>query len=281
MTIPPADKTDKTDETPAGGNEWGIPDWRDPAAYGDVTRWKFSRWRWEFHRRRGDLRSYFDQHAERCWRYWQQFVGDPTAPGAELQPHERGFYVTVEREARDRLGYSLLPNPRIGDQSDMLLWTGYLSGDARVQTIEGNHCSIGQYLKLHGIHLSDEQRAFVGADWLAAVPVRNLGRDRIAIIFDLNRPLEAQIKMARDVLQASNDLRGKSSQKRRHPAKWLVCLRTLDAREAGASWRQIADAFYAERILSRYKDPSGGYSPPPPQAASALWKVAKGLQSNF
>ncbi|OYX77865.1 MAG: hypothetical protein B7Y82_04705 [Sphingomonadales bacterium 32-65-25] len=163
----------------------------------------------------------------------------------------------------------------------MLLWTGYLGGDAQVQTIEGDHCSIGQYLALHGTHLSNEQKAFLGADWLAAVPVRNLGRDRIAVVFDLNRPLEAQIKLASGLLKAKNELRGKTSQRRRHPAKWLDCLRAIDAREAGASWQEIADLFYTQGVLSRYKSPAGGYTSPPKQAARALWLVAKGVQSNF
>lgn len=281
MTLPPADKTDKTDETPAAVNEWGIPDWRDLAAYGDVKRWASSRWRWEYHRRRADLRTYFDQNAERCWHYWQPFVGKPGFDGAHLKPDQRGFYVTVEHMARERLGYGLLPNPRIGDQPDMLLWTGYLGGDAQVQTIEGDRCNIGQYLDLHGICLTDEQKAFLGADWLAAVPVLNLGRDRIAVVFDLNRPLEAQIELASGVLKASNELRGRPSQKRRHAEKWLKWLRVIDAHDAGATWREIADLFYKQGVLSRYKSPEGGYTSPPPQAARALWLAAKGLQSNF
>lgn len=32
-------------------NEWGIPDWRNPATYGDVLIWSYMRWRWEFRRR--------------------------------------------------------------------------------------------------------------------------------------------------------------------------------------------------------------------------------------
>lgn len=36
--------------------EWGLPDWRDAASYGEVKEWTFMRWRWEFYRRRDDLR---------------------------------------------------------------------------------------------------------------------------------------------------------------------------------------------------------------------------------
>ena len=43
-------------------NEWGIPDWRDAQAYGDTSKWTIYRWRWEFYRRRSDLRECFDAH---------------------------------------------------------------------------------------------------------------------------------------------------------------------------------------------------------------------------
>jgi hypothetical protein len=37
-------------------NEWGIPDYRDLAGYGQVGDWTRDRWRWEFSRLREDLR---------------------------------------------------------------------------------------------------------------------------------------------------------------------------------------------------------------------------------
>jgi len=37
----------KADSPAATTATWGIPDWRDAAAYGDTTRWDFNRWRWE------------------------------------------------------------------------------------------------------------------------------------------------------------------------------------------------------------------------------------------
>jgi len=62
------DKTDRTDKTPPATR--GTPDWRDAAAYGDVKRWTLGRWRWEFSRRRHDVRALFDERAE------PQYEGD-------------------------------------------------------------------------------------------------------------------------------------------------------------------------------------------------------------
>ena len=38
-------------------NEWGIPDWREPAVYGNVLAWSDVRWRWEFRRRLQSFRA--------------------------------------------------------------------------------------------------------------------------------------------------------------------------------------------------------------------------------
>jgi len=270
-TKPP--KPDKTPGATPTWNEWGIPDWRDPAAYGDVKRWSRARWRWEFHRRRDDLRDFFDAH-----------VGAPSSSTAHLQPNEPGFRVVVPQESRRLFGYASLPNPRIGKQSEMTLLLSFCADEAAVQIVDG---SWGQSRTLAGllnhccIELTSDQKARLGNAWLSAVPVQNIGTDQFAVVFNVNRPIKPQIDSARGWLKFAQQQRGLTSQRRRYPAKWRNLLRALDAREAGATWREIADLLYAQGVLSRYKSAEGGYSPPPPQAARALWLAAKGLQSNF
>jgi hypothetical protein len=73
----------------------------------------------------------------------------------------------------------------------------------------------------------------------------------------------------------------KLTQQRQQPKKWLLCLRTLDAREGGKTWLEITETFYAQGLLDRRKDPSGGYCAPPPQAARDIGKAAKALRFNF
>jgi hypothetical protein len=121
------DKTDKTDKIPSPINEWGIPDWRDPAAYGDTKRWTNDRWRWEFYRRREDLRECFDRLARvslQTQRRLAEVDGLPEPIGID-QP---GFAVRLEQRDSLKFGYRSLPNPRIGDQPKEAITT--ISGDA-------------------------------------------------------------------------------------------------------------------------------------------------------
>lgn len=215
-------------------NPWGLPDWRDRQSYGGVARWTFNRWRWEFYRRRPDLRAYYDGHAAASHRYWSRYAGRPGFPLAHLRPDEPGFTAIVAAAARKRFGYSALPNPRIGEQPEGVIrpWVN----DSTLRVAED------------------------------AVPALDPGE--FAVLFDLDRPIEAQLDMAREVLRWHQEERhGKPLQRRRHPGKWLTYLRVLDAREAGASWAAIAS------IL-----PSTAQKP---QSARDTWELAAALRFNF
>jgi hypothetical protein len=237
---------------------WGLPDWRDPAAYGDVARWDFNRWRWEFYRRRDDLRAYFDARVEELSR------GEPTRP-------ERCLYVAVDIEARARFGYSPLPNPRIGAQPADLIRpiehdgvSGYLEGGWTGHM--GFRGTFGDLLAVLKVALTEEQ-AFILSHALGCLPVP-LAPHETALTFDLNRPLEPQLAHARDMLRrAQSDLHGRPLQKRRHPGKWLGYLRTLDAREDGASWADIA-ALHPNTAQTE-------------QTARDVWEQARALCFNF
>ena len=79
-----ANSSEEHKENISNLNEWGIPNWRDAAAYGDVTDWTLDRWRWEFFRRRPDLRAFFDQWADDTHR--RNLRGN-----AGLRPRDAGF----------------------------------------------------------------------------------------------------------------------------------------------------------------------------------------------
>jgi len=266
---PPA-ATSATTATRAA-NAWGIPDWRDPAAYGEVTRWTFNRWRWEFYRRRDDLREYFDARAEETFKHWKKYAGKPGFPVAPLRPEEPGFCAIVDTEARARFGYSGLPNPRIGEQPASAIWPyehdgvgNYIEGGRTGHA--GSRGTFGELLTAVGVVLTEEQ-AFILEHSLACLPVP-LAPHEIALTFDLNRPLEPQLAHARDILRRSqSDLHGKPLQKRRHPGKWMGYLRTLDAREDGASWAEIA-ALHPKTAQTE-------------QTARDVWGQARGLCFNF
>jgi hypothetical protein len=253
---------------------WGLPDWRDPVAYGDVARWDFNRWRWEFSRRRDDLRAYFDARVEEYLRIRSHFACLPGLEEIPKGPEELPFFrAPVDSEARARFGYASLPNPRIGAQPADLIrpiehdgvsgyleggWTGY----------NGFRGTFGDWLKVFKVALTEEQ-ALLLQDVLAlgSLPMP-LKPHEAAITFDLNRPLEPQLAQARDMLRRrQSHLHGRLLQKRRHPGKWLGYLRTLDAREDGASWAEIA-ALHPNTAQTE-------------QAARDVWEQARALCFNF
>jgi len=94
-------------------NEWGIPDWRDASNYGNVTRWSMNRWRWEFLRRRDDLREFFDRWAEISFKENLEVNGGyhPTAPGFLAFGKGEDAEVAIKK-----FGYDGVPNPRFGFQ---------------------------------------------------------------------------------------------------------------------------------------------------------------------
>jgi len=211
-------------------NEWGIPDWRYPRAYGSVDKWSINRWRWEFLRRREDVRAAFDESADASFRYRQPFVGKPGFPAAHLRPDEPGF--TAMHPLAQSLGLPQIPNPRIGAQAPMVI--GFSDWEEGVQRF-----------------ISEE-------------PPENFER----VDFDLRKPLEPQIKAARQLLKELQRAEaGSVLQKRRHPKKWLGYLRTLDAREAGASWGEIA-ALHPNSAQTE-------------QTARDIWGQARALCFNF
>jgi len=278
---------DKTDKSPVA-NEWGIPDWRDEAAYGDVKVWTFERWRWEFLRRRHDVRVYFDAHAEESYRYWQNFFAVKrafTSTTLRLRPDEPGFGAVVEVQDRKRIGYAMLPNPRISEQPEKVIWP--YRYDDTLDFIRGNQIgaygyrgTVGESLDMDGVMLSGKQKARIQST-LDSFPC-TLELHEMAVIFDLNKPMEPQLKQARKELRwRQYDLLGKIIQERRRPTLWFGYLRALDGREAGATWAQMAKTFFEQGLLDRHRNPSGGYCPPPPQAARDKWDAANNLRSKF
>lgn len=193
-------------------NEWGIPDWRNASAYGDTTQWGSRRWKWEFLRRRKDIRDDFDDKAPQVYaNKLSLHEWDPSvSPDGVPRPDEPGFCVGSFLIDPSFPAPLSLPNPRISEQPC--------------------HC-----LPMVG----DDSLRMVGKKFL-------LLEDGFARVdFDLNRPAGPQLAAAAEFLREAQQHRhGKVIQKRRHPEKWLSYLRVLDAREAGATWSQIASTVY-------------------------------------
>ena len=262
-----------------GVNEWGIPDWRDAAAYGDVKRWTFNRWRWEFYRRRDDLRYVFDVYAQDSFARWKRYsqgernifyawwcvyareLGVTSPP----EPTEAGFVAFIPEPVADLYGYFRLPNPRISNQPEYCITPTYDDGTiTAVVGAEGR--SFAEQLAKAGLPLTEMQLAILGAD--ASFTPMPIERNEVAIAFDLSKPLAAQLAVAKRELThlQKNGFEGKQ-QRRRHPAKWLPYLRTLDARADGASWSEIS-ALHLNTAQTE-------------QTARDIWDAANALRFNF
>lgn len=184
-------------------NEWGVPDWRSADGY-ERKNWNINQWRWQFIRRRADLRAEFDRLAQRVYAdKLELFEAEPDLfpDGIVLRPSDPGFTVAT------RLihgGHEHLPNPRISEQP--------------FQAISWNDRSDAWRRPV-----GDEQDGFLRFE------------------FDLSRPLAPQLKTAERFLKEFQRLRvGKLVQFRQHREKWPTYLRVLDARNEGASWSEIA-----------------------------------------
>jgi hypothetical protein len=263
---------DKTDANPAATgalNEWGIPDWRDAEAYGEVVQWTFNRWRWEFYRRRDDLRAFFDRWAD-----------DPEvrnfACNKGLSPNQPGFLALGNGDEKGvairRFGYGGVPNPRIGDQPAIRIMPSdqffhkfrfYNPAKRQPQTLSVREALGEKRPRTYELTLWDHE---------------------YAIKFDLNKPLNHQAQEALEILKnAQIKLHGKLVHRKKLETKWLAYLRVLDARAANpdASWQALTDALAGVRLVDRYKNESGGYRAPPPQAGRDRWVAADALRFNF
>lgn len=185
--------------------DWGIPDWTNALAYGSTDCWDRNRWRWEFLRRREDLREEFKRKADAVYLdklALFERIPDAFSKDGPTRPCEAGFFVSTRAISGE---LQKLPNPAISEQPPEVL--NWIDGpDTWVQ------------------HFSETP------------PVGMLRFD-----FDLSKPIEPQLRNAREVLREFQaDEMGRLVQRRERPEKWLSYLRVLDGREAGASWTRLA-----------------------------------------
>jgi hypothetical protein len=206
---------------------WGIPNWRDPNAYGDTKRWSECRWRWEFIRRRDDCRKDFSTHKDETVRFFEdasarEIARSPDAKrGRLLRPDERGFVAQVP-DCYKKYGLNNLPNPAVGDQPFYVIMFRK-RGPKMVMFPEDS-------IRSH----------FETTDSV--------------VIFDLTAPIGDQLEGARQLLewQQQDKLGHAVRPGKKHPAKWLSYLRALDAKESGASLSQIAKSGL---LIGRREDP--------------------------
>ncbi len=214
------------------------------------------RWRWEFFRRRDDIRDFFLYAVEAEKNKPEMaFMSVGRPPRGEP-----GFYVHISG-ARWEWGYvHQLPDPSVSEHPEELIFS-YLD----------------EWPPILLEHVRGDELEYVFPPG-TSLPIENVA----VVVFNLDKPLEPQIRLATRAMRLTQKAEhGVILQRRQHPLRWLGYLRALDARETGATWAEITDLFYAQGLLDRRKDPSGGYCAPPPQAARDMWEAANDLRFNF
>ncbi|MBF9031703.1 DUF2285 domain-containing protein [Rhodobacterales bacterium HKCCE3408] len=218
--------------------EWGTPNWRDAEAYGDSESWHLWRWRWEFYRRRGDLREDYFKFSEKGYQLLSAMAEYPRLSGVRKEtlkkPSDKDYHCRTP-DCLEKYSYYTLPNPAFG-----------------------NH----PLFEIRPVYDRDDRVEFVDPHGEAKVLKVDFEEGQYGVVFDLDRPLAPQFEVARKRLEERQKFRyGALVKTPRHRSKWLFYLRALDAREAGASLAEIAailpssygrrDAKAADNVLSQ------------------------------
>ena len=204
--------------------DWGVPDWRNSEAYPRPEELDLTGWRWQFVRRRHDYREYWDSNSPAAWERHRQFVELQRARGHDkfpLDPLGEGFSFKADDDAINAFGLEIILHPSL---PTVPVLSPFLPqpGDGPLWRDR-----------------DEDLRAAAGGSHM--------------VEFDLSLPLGPQLKRAKDVLEgwqlifledAPAEIRDKARRKSKtalHVRKWPRYLRVVDGRDAGASWREIAE----------------------------------------
>ena len=248
-----------------GMTDWGIPDWREDKvhdeAYEHKENWSDWQWRWEFYRRRDDLRTFFDKHADETYRY-AMWLHSQTGGRLPLRPNDAGFIAITGLHPTETFGYRGVPNPRISDQPSRCI-TPVLDPDYVASGSAGFRYVGGHPRTFMG---KGPRNAEKGASQVS------VAAHEFAVIFDLEQPLEAQIKEAEIKVRTMQKWlwRGQPPDtKHRHKRRFPLYLRVLDAKAAKATLAEISEILPID-MANRTE-----------QAAHNVLKQARALQVSF
>ncbi|OZB17831.1 MAG: hypothetical protein B7X55_05755 [Rhodobacterales bacterium 34-62-10] len=208
-------------------NEWGVPNWQDEKAYRFPSDWTRNRWRWEFYRRRNDLREYFDRWADKTYE-------ENLECNEGRRPHDPGFFaygnIEASQVALKEFGYSGIPNPRVGDQSVGSIRPFLELTKQQVRIVS----SLDNETRYQGMLEDTTKQARREHEIL-------LGPYEVALRFDLDQHIEPQIKRARQVLAKRQKLLDRTPKiSRFHTKLHSNYLRVIDADDDGATLSEIA-----------------------------------------
>jgi hypothetical protein len=187
---------------------WGVPDWRDAAAY-EIAR-SPRQWRWEFLRRRQDYREDWLKHYEPSSREALTIFGNMPLPEGVTSWEDHYSGIASFPDSAWKYGIVPLIDPS-RTCSEFELWQ-YFQNEQPYLLRFASRDRFGE--------MEDTGRAIV--------------------VFDLNKPLSEQLRKAERKLRISQVNKfGSVSVRRPHEQRWPVYLRAIDARNAGETLESI------------------------------------------
>jgi hypothetical protein len=218
---------------------WGVPDWRDGSAYPTVESKTRRQWYWEFLRRRPDYRAEwllrFGAHRARM------LAADLPPDRLEYELAKiRIFEEPEERLHRYRRTYLLqhVIDPAL-ECSDRYLMHAWKGGEAVIN---------------YPADANDMPEDAVISIARSEATERRVDDENhlVQISFDLRRPLAEQLRRAKDILECEQEYRvGAKVNRKPNTSEWPLYLRALDAADDGATFGQMASAFWPELNKSR------------------------------
>jgi hypothetical protein len=217
---------------------WGVPDWRNAAAY-EAQR-SPRQWRWEFLRRRQDYREDWLMHYEPSRREAPAIFGNMPLPEGVTSWEDHYSGIASFPDSAWKYGIAPLIDPS-RTCSEFELWQFF------------------QITPPYFLHFASRERF---------QEMKDTGHALVA--FDLNRPLGEQLRSAKARLKrAQVELLGSASDWRRHEDKWPLYLRVIDARDAGETWESIG-----VHVLGRTEDAAQHARNTHEQATELSFKLA-------
>lgn len=186
--------------------DWGVPDGTEIADYAGNDSWTEFRWRWEFVRRRQDIRDAYMDHAR------QEFTGDEAMKGSptnliwQAEYRNRSYYLSPAQAAS--IGYGRLPNP---------LYSEFSWGDGPERSLDAR--------TLVPWHIGQIEHRYI-----------TIGIGQVAVVFDPSKPIDLQIEGLREHLLSKRNHNISNDMERSHRGKWIEYLRLIDARVASLSY---------------------------------------------
>jgi hypothetical protein len=247
-------------------SEWGVPDWRDASAYPDPKQTLGLEWWWEFTRRRPDYRA-----------LWTAVAVDRTEGGWSLDTESgrRTFYPADRHGLILRFQLNALLDPTCSHSYLEISSRRWSLNHSLPSATTISHRAVneakllGDQIGAEGVEaLLEEQKAQADAASTAGVTLYQ---------FDLSKPLAPQLDRARADLEFWQGREfGKKNTRKARRGNWREFLRAIDAREGGATYREIRDVFWTGR--SQRKD---GKEEKTEQSARDTYAAACELRDNF